>query len=283
MLVLDTKGSRDVTREELQALESPAKDGRSIVVPHAKLLDYVRERVEHETFFPLSHERLAIAAGGRRFFGVLTFPFEVGDVGLAVAVRNSHDQRTSLALAFGAEDLLRGTVAFTRDGVICQHRHTPNLWSSLTEAIHAGMDALTSLDSPARRLLSRFPAMGGWVITETPGHGVLYHLRRDGALQAAQHKKAAEHWESLGDRSLRGLYSAAAHGLKRGPADEQLESLITLWETLAGYFPFAMCGEQGSFLVLGKEGTTSLKAPAITELEDYYESVVPRIRPEKQG
>ena len=100
-------GSRAVPREQVAAVATPPRTPSWVPIPHARLLEGVRESLGRAGLSVVG-EAHGLGRGGARYFGLL----EVvngrpgGDFGLVVGLRNSHDKSFPAGLAVGARVLV---------------------------------------------------------------------------------------------------------------------------------------------------------------------------------
>src|SRR4051812_32288780 len=99
------RGAREVTVEELKAVQVPKPQGRWHPLGHFNILSMVRERLD-EAGFKVSRERHALSREGSRYFGTIDLTAKVSDeaggITLCCGVINSVDASLSARLAMGS-------------------------------------------------------------------------------------------------------------------------------------------------------------------------------------
>ena len=119
------RGTRLVTPLELAALETPEpRSSTHRCVPHVAVVTEIMEELERRNL-QVSKETYSLSPDNNRFFGVLdTRDRQMTDgLGIAIGIRNSHDQSLALGIAAGTRVFVCDNLAFTGE-VVRYRKHT---------------------------------------------------------------------------------------------------------------------------------------------------------------
>lgn len=117
-------GGRDVTREDVDDVDTPKPIDGWYPVPHDRLLDSVAGSLEN-TGLRVVDEAHGLAKQGQQYFGMLHVAngHDEDDYGLVVGIRNSHDKTFAASLALGAGVFVCDNLSFSGE-VKLARKHT---------------------------------------------------------------------------------------------------------------------------------------------------------------
>lgn len=122
-------GAKPVEYPALRDLPIPAATPTHVPIPHHRLVDLVRSTLGmygHE----VTDEAYGVTEDGARFFGLLSLKSRYGDYTDTCGLRNSHDKRFPVGIAFGSKVFVCDNLAFHATHVI-RTKHTSNLKTRL--------------------------------------------------------------------------------------------------------------------------------------------------------
>ncbi|MDP1797533.1 MAG: hypothetical protein Q8K78_08635, partial [Planctomycetaceae bacterium] len=106
------RGARIVSREELDAVESPAPTETWFPLRHGQVLNTVLETLKSSAF-QVQKVQMSLSKDNARFFGTLDLAVTVGGgTTLAVGVRNSVDKTFPLGFCAGCRVFVCDNLAF---------------------------------------------------------------------------------------------------------------------------------------------------------------------------
>jgi hypothetical protein len=133
------RGTRLVTPLDLAAVETPApRSSTHRCVPHIEVVTEIIDELERRGL-SVSKETYSLSPDDNRFFGVLdTHDRLMPDgIGIAIGIRNSHDQSLALGIAAGTRVLVCDNLAFTGE-VVRYRKHTLKI--SAREVVSGAVD-----------------------------------------------------------------------------------------------------------------------------------------------
>jgi hypothetical protein len=208
-------GGKLVTPDDLTQCTTPPPEGRWHPVPHVQVLTAVKETL-HGAGYVVKSEKLALARGDARFFGVLNLetPLAAG-VGLSVGVRNSVDKSFPLGFAAGSHCFVCDNLAF-RAELLVRRKHTVNGMKAFGAAIGSAVASLTSFKETEAARIRRLGEMD--LTPEAASHVILTAYRR-GIISALQLPKVCAEWEEprhaeFAPRTAWSLFNAFTEVLK---------------------------------------------------------------------
>lgn len=130
-----------VTREQLRKVKTPKATETWTPIPH----DFIVQQVEHTIAggdLEITDESYVLARDGQRMFGVLDLRSRADrDYGLAVGIRNSHDQSFPVSLLLGGRVFVCSNLSFMGE-VTVQTKHTKRVMDRLPGLVCATADRL---------------------------------------------------------------------------------------------------------------------------------------------
>lgn len=134
-------GAREVVREELDAVPTPAPSRTWFPLPHGKVLDTAMTTLG-SAGFEVERSRLSVSPDGARFFGTLDLKTPlVEGVNLAVGIRNSNDKSLPISFCAGSRVFVCDNLAFRSEMVVIR-KHTRFGESRFNEAICKAVQSL---------------------------------------------------------------------------------------------------------------------------------------------
>jgi len=119
------RGTRLVQPLELAAVETPApRSATHRCVPHIEVVTEIMEELERREL-QVTKETYSLSPDNNRFFGVLDTRDRLmpDGIGIAIGIRNSHDQSLALGIAAGTRVFVCDNLAFTGE-VVRYRKHT---------------------------------------------------------------------------------------------------------------------------------------------------------------
>jgi hypothetical protein len=135
------RGSREVSREELDTVPVPPATSTWFPVRHGLVLHTALDTLQ-KAGFAVERTRLALSRGDARFFGTLDLATPLADgVTLAVGIRNSIDKSLPIAFCAGSRVFCCDNLAF-RSEIVVARKHTRNGQARFNEAICRAVQSL---------------------------------------------------------------------------------------------------------------------------------------------
>ena len=113
-----------VPYEQLAVLPTPERTATHVPLPHHQLVEMVKYALGFYGH-TVEEEAHALDADGARYFGLLTLKSDYGDWTDTLGLRNSHDRKFPIGIAFGARVFVCSNLSFSGDHVI-KRKHTAN-------------------------------------------------------------------------------------------------------------------------------------------------------------
>lgn len=121
--LLNHRGAREVTRNDLVCMEAPPPTDTWFPLRHFDVLTAVENTLD-SSGFRVRTAQLSVAKSDMRFFGVLDIASEVAEgVSLSVGLRNSCDKSFPIGFCVGTRVFVCDNLAFSSEIVIAK-RHT---------------------------------------------------------------------------------------------------------------------------------------------------------------
>jgi hypothetical protein len=184
-------GGHLVTVDELRECKTPQPVGRWHPTSHVAVLDTVKETLVGAGY-RISSEKLAVARGDARFFGVLDLetPLAQG-VSLSVGVRNSVDKSFPLGFAAGSRVFVCSNLAF-RAELLVRRKHTINGMRAFGTAIGGAVASLASFKQAEEVRIRR---MAELELTPAQASHVILTAFRRGIISSLQLPRVCQAWE----------------------------------------------------------------------------------------
>jgi hypothetical protein len=206
-------GAEAINYDGLRALATPEPTQTHVPIPHFRVVDLIAHSLAyfgHEVV----EQHFGVTPDGLRFFGLLTLKSEYGSYTDTVGLRNSHDKRFPVGIAFGSRVFVCDNLAFIADHVV-KRKHTlralrdlPYLVGQLVEPLALQREAQAKTFAKYReRMLTDM--LADHVIMELYRQGVV-NIQRVPEIVEGFHKPPHEEW---GDHTAWTLFNATTAAL----------------------------------------------------------------------
>jgi hypothetical protein len=191
------RGAQTVDRSTLFAVPAPEPTETWFPVAHGTVLE-TAERLLQGAGFEIERSRYGLTADGHRFFGVLDLRVRIGDgqgigdVTLAVGLRNSTDKSFPIGLAAGTRVFVCDNLAFSAELVVTR-RHTKNGMERWTEGIGGAVGKLDEFRGAESR---RIEVLSGYQLGLTEADSLLLRAYETGILSYRQLPEAIRQWRN---------------------------------------------------------------------------------------
>ena len=231
-LLYNSATDNKVERDYLANLQTPAPLGsRHAPYPFYNFATDTVNAIENAGF-TIESEDYAITKNENRMFGLLNVSRPVvadsstfgvpalhkPDWNMLVALRGSHDQSISRALAIGSRVIVCSNLCFHGDLGIWNSKQTTNIAHRIPEMVR---DAVSGLGHAGQRLKVDFDRFNDTKITRDSGENVLVDIHRHGGFSGSQLARALQDWDkcsveehTANGRNLWWLFNSATHALK---------------------------------------------------------------------
>ena len=138
-------GGRRVDREQIEQAPTPSPTRSWQPIPHQRLLELI-EFTLTSSGFRIVNQAHALWGEGTRYFGLLEVQngSAIGEYGLVVGLRNSHDKGFPAGLAVGSGVFVCDNLAFSAE-VTLARRHTRFISRDLPQLVHRAVGGLGDL------------------------------------------------------------------------------------------------------------------------------------------
>lgn len=212
MTLMLHSGATEVTYDDLRAVETPRRTESHVPVAHHEIVELMRYSLGfygHE----IVEEHHAVTEDGARYFGLLSLRSTYGDYTDTVGLRNSHDKRFPIGIAFGSRVFVCDNLAFHAEHVI-RRKHTANAKRELPGLVAEVVEPLRDQRERQERVFNRYRDTR--LPAELADHAIL-SLYRSGVINIQRVPDVVEHWEQpahdWGDRTAWRLFNAATFSL----------------------------------------------------------------------
>ncbi|MBW3596834.1 MAG: DUF932 domain-containing protein [Planctomycetes bacterium] len=121
--LINHRGGRDVTLDELTTINAPPPTATWFPVPHVEVFRAARQTLM-AAGYAIGRQRFSVSHEGHRFFGALDLESRIlDDVSLAVGIRNSTDKSFPIGFCCGQRVFVCDNLAFTSEIVVAK-KHT---------------------------------------------------------------------------------------------------------------------------------------------------------------
>lgn len=211
-LVLHT-GAKPIVYDELRALATPAATPTHVPIAHHRVVDLVKGSLAMFGH-TIEAEHYGVTEDGMRFFGVMELRSDKGLYTDTVGLRNSHDKRFPVGIAFGAKVFVCDNLSFVADHVI-KRKHTANAKRDLPGLVGEIIEPLADQRDIQRRTFQRYQetalsdGLADHLIMECYRAGII-GLQRIADVEQAWQKPPFEEW---GGRTAWRLFNATTYAL----------------------------------------------------------------------
>lgn len=146
-------GAEPIEYAELRNLPVPAATQTHVPLPHFRLVDLVKSVLGMFGHI-VEEEHYGATPDGSRFFGAISLRSTYGNYTDVCGLRNSHDKRFPVGIAFGSRVFVCDNLAFTADHVI-RTKHTAKLKDRLPGLVNGLIEPLAEQrEAQHRKLLT---------------------------------------------------------------------------------------------------------------------------------
>ena len=151
-------GAREVSREDLDKVETPPATASWFPVKHATVIDTVSQGLT-ASGFAIRSAKYALSRGDARLFSTVDLATALGTgVSLAVGIRNSTDKSLPLGFIAGSRVFVCDNLAF-RSELLVRRKHTRNGATRFQEAICQAVQSLQQFKEAEGERIRRFQAL----------------------------------------------------------------------------------------------------------------------------
>ena len=212
MTLMLHSGAAEVAYEDLRGVATPPRTVSHVPVAHHEIVELMRYSLGfygHE----IVEEHHAVTEDGARYFGLLSLRSTYGDYTDTVGLRNSHDRRFPIGIAFGSRVFVCDNLAFHAERVI-KRKHTANAKRELPGLVAEVVGPLHDQRQRQERVFDRY--RNTQLPDELADHAIL-SLYRSGVINIQRVPDVMEQWEKpahdWGDRTAWRLFNAATFSL----------------------------------------------------------------------
>lgn len=205
-------GAQPVEYDALRALTVPEATDTHVPIPHHSVVDYVKHSL---TFFghEVVEQHFGVTEDGMRFFGVLTLKSPYGDYTDTVGLRNSHDKKFPIGIAFGSKVFVCDNLSFMAD-VVVRRKHTANAKRDLPGLI---AEIVEPLQLTRQKQHETFELYRGTEISDTIADQAIMSMYRQGVINLTRIGEVVEQWDTpvhdWGEKTAWRLFNAATFSL----------------------------------------------------------------------
>ena len=205
-------GATLIEYDDLRAVNTPPRTESHVPVAHHEIVELMRYSLGfygHE----IVEEHHAVTEDGARYFGLLSLRSTYGDYTDTVGLRNSHDRRFPIGIAFGSRVFVCDNLAFHAERII-KRKHTANAKRELPGLVAEVVGPLHDQRQRQERVFDRY--RNTQLPDELADHTIL-SLYRSGVINIQRVPDVMEQWEKpahdWGDRTAWRLFNAATFSL----------------------------------------------------------------------
>lgn len=210
-LMLHT-GAEPVEYDALRAVVTPEPTETHVPVPHHEIVELMRYSLGfygHE----IVEENHAITEDGARYFGLLSLRSQYGDYTDTVGLRNSHDRKFPIGIAFGSRVFVCDNLAFHAEHVI-KRKHTARAKRDLPGLVAEVVEPLRDERATQQLTFDRYRTTA--LSDELADHAIL-SLYRKGVINIQRVPDVLGQWNEpeydWGDKNAWRLFNAATFAL----------------------------------------------------------------------
>ncbi len=184
-------GANPIDYPALHDIETPEPTRSHVPIPHHRVADMVRHTLGFYGHEVIS-ESHGVTQDGMRYFGVMMLRSAYGGYEDAVAIRNSHDKRFPIGVAFGGHVFCCDNLSLMADHVI-HRKHTANAKRDLPGLIAEVVEPLADTRDRQQRAFNRYRAT--LLSPERADHAIL-EMFRAGVLNMQRIPEVLREWET---------------------------------------------------------------------------------------
>ena len=205
-------GAQPVDYGALRTLTMPEATATHVPIPHFRVVDLLKSTLSmygHE----ITEEHYGITEDGARFFGLLSLHSSYTGYEDTVGLRNSHDKRFPIGVAFGSRVFVCDNLAFIADHVI-KRKHTPNAKRDLPGLVGEIIEPLVFQREKQRQTFVRYQETA---IDQPQADHAIMDMYRQGVINLQRIADVEDAWQrpphDWGDRTAWRLFNAATYAL----------------------------------------------------------------------
>lgn len=190
MTLIVHAGAEHIDYDGLRQLDTPDPTNTHVPVPHHAVVDMVKYALG---FFghDLVEEHHAVTPDGLRYFGVLTLKSAYGTYTDMVGLRNSHDKRFPIGIAFGSQVFVCDNLAFSSD-VVVRRKHTANAKRDLPGLVAGIVEPLAQKREAQHLQLTRYQET---ILSDKDADHTILTLYREGVVNVTRIAEVVKEWD----------------------------------------------------------------------------------------
>lgn len=205
-------GAEPIDAAMLAQLETPPATNTHHPIAHNDVVQMVKYALGfhgHE----IVEEHHAITEGGERYFGMIQLQSPYGDYTDTVGLRNSHDKKFPIGIAFGSRVFVCDNLSFLGDHVV-KRRHTQKAKRDLPGLISEIVEPLAQSRQAQHE---KFQTYQNTVLTDRDADHLIMELYRQGVINVQRIPQVAGQWQNpehdWGDKTAWRLFNATTFAL----------------------------------------------------------------------
>lgn len=225
-------GAEPIDAAMLAQLETPPATNTHHPIAHndvAQMVKYALGFHGHDVV----EEHHAITEGGDRYFGMLQLQSPYGDYTDTVGLRNSHDKKFPIGIAFGSRVFVCDNLSFLGDQVV-KRRHTPRAKRDLPGLI---AEIVEPLSEQRQAQHEKFQTYRNTVLTDRDADHLIMELYRRAVINVQRIAAVAGQWQNpahdWGDKTAWRLFNATTFALA-GRLSEEPAKCARLHDVIDG-------------------------------------------------
>jgi hypothetical protein len=205
-------GAHGATRNDIDAVATPAPTGSHVAVPHAHLLDLVHNHIE-TAGFTIAAEAYGLHTKGdilgANFFALIELEQGGDGHSLTIGLRNSHSQQFAASIAIGSRVFVCDNLAFSGEVKIAR-KHTQHILRDLPQCVAAAVGRINQVRVAQDERIAAYKAT---TLAVRDSDHLLIELLRARAVPAShigqvlREYEAPRHEEHLGEQGERTLWT----------------------------------------------------------------------------
>ena len=206
-------GAEFVNYDALCALAVPAPTETHFPIPHHIVVSVVKHMLSfygHE----VTEEHHGVTPDGARYFGLLSLRSKYGDYEDTVGLRNSHDKKFPIGIAYGSRTFVCDNLAFIGDHVV-KRKHTQKAKHELPALISEMIEPLASQREAQYRTIQLYRDTP---LADSLADQAIMQMYRNGVINVQRISEVLNQWEDpecdWGDKTAYRLFNAATFTLK---------------------------------------------------------------------
>jgi hypothetical protein len=191
-------GANPIDYPALRDIETPEPTRSHVPIPHHRVIDMVRHTLGFYGHEVIS-ESHGITPDGMRYFGLMMLKSPYGGYEDTVAIRNSHDKRFPIGVAFGGHVFCCDNLSLMADHVI-HRKHTANAKRELPGLISEVVEPLADIRDRQQRAFNCYRVT--LLPPERADHAIL-DMFRAGVFNVTRIPEVLKEWRPPPSRNWR--------------------------------------------------------------------------------